>query len=116
LVGKWIYMWIDNWSVSVHDSKNSPTLEQTPDNYQAGSLASIMLYSKTQFSISHIGSQNFENQITGYKFVASFIKTSWVFQGFQNNQNLWFFKNSTNRRTLVFSIKHPHQKNTLAIV
>jgi len=50
-----------------------------------------MLYSKTQFSISHIGSQNFENQITGYKFVASFIKKSWVFQGFQNNQNLWFF-------------------------
>jgi hypothetical protein len=30
LVGKWIYMWVDNWSVSVHDSKNSPTLEQTP--------------------------------------------------------------------------------------
>ncbi len=50
-----------------------------------------MLYSKTQFSISHIGSQNFENQIIGYKFVGSFIKNSRVFQGFWNNQNLWFF-------------------------
>lgn len=84
-------MWVDNWSVSVHDSKNSPTLEQTPNNYQGGSVASIMLYSKTQFSISHIGSRNFENQITGYKFVCSFMKNSWVYRGFQNNQNLWFF-------------------------
>jgi hypothetical protein len=52
-----------------------------PNNYQGGSLASIMLYSKTQFSISHIGSQiqNIEKPATGGSLKIQLIAEHWFF-------------------------------------